>query len=551
MMSVNRENEGKKIKTIAIIGRARGGKSFFTSRFVENRVAFTNLFCGNNSDKTVCPVHVRIAEQFINSEKKQNDEETVERGGFIFRTDFCKVFDKEEDLMDLRKRVKELEGKKYSLDAINIMSQIEAIIREIKDIEEKKEKKIDTYIETYHGPSEFCKEIMQECNLEMLEFVDTPGVSGKVDFPRIAKSDLYMFLVKPDNEDEAETLLKIVDSIKAEVATSKVAFLYKREGLFLTLKKYEKARNRVKQDMLEYSELFEDLKGNIISTQLDILEPASHCILFPTMDEEDFSLPEELFLTDIKSKLLEAFKNKDTASWDKEFQEILEKQGSKARELVFEIMSQIPKHEFKVKEKEYSIADFMVEKHDRVKTKDENRIVSSLRGAYFAETQKLYSYFSKFKSQCYPEEWQQIIVKYIYKKIMDSVNADRGAGDSWHHWEEPHVRTMIVAESVFADKVLDNVNGKEYKSDAYRKALQEGEISSGSWNYVYCKNDKEALKKLEIIKECLLDVKVYSRKEMVLCRYVGGLRKQAQYNILKQMGYSDEESMIKVKELPF
>ena len=59
------------------------------------------------------------------------------------------------------------------------------------------------------------------------------------------------------------------------------------------------------------------------------------------------------------------------------------------------------------------------------------------------------------------------------------------------------------------------------------------------------------MKKLEIIKECLLDVKVYSRKEMVLCRYVGGLRKQAQYNILKQMGYSDEESMIKVKELPF
>lgn len=167
MMSVNRENEGKKIKTIAIIGRARGGKSFFTSRFVENRVAFTNLFCGNNSDKTVCPVHVRIAEQFINSEKKQNDEETVEREGFIFRTDFCKVFDKEEDLMDLRKRVKELEGKKYSLDAINIMSQIEAIIREIKDIEEKKEKRLIHILKRIMDQVSFakrlCRNVIWKC----------------------------------------------------------------------------------------------------------------------------------------------------------------------------------------------------------------------------------------------------------------------------------------------------------------------------------------------------------------------------------------------------
>ena len=44
-----------KTKTIAIIGRARSGKSFFNSRFVKDRVGFTKLFCGNNIDKTVCP----------------------------------------------------------------------------------------------------------------------------------------------------------------------------------------------------------------------------------------------------------------------------------------------------------------------------------------------------------------------------------------------------------------------------------------------------------------------------------------------------------------
>lgn len=50
-----------KTKTIAIIGRARSGKSFFNSRFVKDRVGFTKLFCGNNIDKTVCPIYIHVS----------------------------------------------------------------------------------------------------------------------------------------------------------------------------------------------------------------------------------------------------------------------------------------------------------------------------------------------------------------------------------------------------------------------------------------------------------------------------------------------------------
>ena len=97
-------------------------------------------------------------------------------------------------------------------------------------------------------------------------------------------------MIKPDNRDEAQTIKKIVTQVKADVATSKVAFLYKKEGFFFTQKKYDDARISVKNDMSAFSELFSDLKGSIIATELDILDPAAHCILFPTMDEEDISL---------------------------------------------------------------------------------------------------------------------------------------------------------------------------------------------------------------------------------------------------------------------
>ena len=49
-------------KRMAIIGRARGGKSFFNSRFVSDRTGFVNLFCGNSDDKTACPIYIKVSE---------------------------------------------------------------------------------------------------------------------------------------------------------------------------------------------------------------------------------------------------------------------------------------------------------------------------------------------------------------------------------------------------------------------------------------------------------------------------------------------------------
>ena len=526
-----------KTKTIAIIGRARSGKSFLGSRFVMDKVGFVKLFCGNSNDKTVCPIHIKISESILLE-------------SFSFHTNFNSIYSDSdsETIALLREKIKNLMKGSYSQEDIYQMNEIEEVIRKIREIENdyQNRKKVSIYIDTYQKPSLFCKELLRECGLGSIQIIDTPGVSGNVEPERIVKSDMYIFLVKPDNSDEAQTLKKIVMQIKADVATSKVAFLYKKEGLFFTKEKYEEAQNTVKNDMIAFSDLFSDLKGSIIATELDVLNPSSHCILFPTMGEE-------LFLQAMREKLIEAFLPEDTDKEDKEFQNIILEKEDSAKKLVIDIMNNITPHDLKDGTNNYGLEDIIAENHNRVMTKDHYRLHSDLDAAYDREIKLLDEYFSKFKPDDYKDEWQQKIIKYIYKRLTQSVRQDRGLGVGTHPWEEHPARTMLVEESILADKILVGINPEEkwMMNEPYKKAFKDNNITSSTWNYVGCVNDIDAIIKLEIIKNHLSQIEVYTRQDLVLCRYIGGLRQIAQYKILKLMGKEDTVAMDILREMPF
>lgn len=364
---------------------------------------------------------------------------------------------------------------------------------------------------------------------------------------------IFIFLVKPDNGIESETIKRIVTKIKADVATSKAVFLYKKEGILNTKKKFEAARIAIRKDMAAYSKLFDDLKGNIISTELDVLDPSSHCILFPTMDDDEIILSEELFLEDIEVKLLEAFKPEDESNREEEFKKIVSELGDQAEKFVLSIMRNIHVHGVGAGEKKYTVEQVIAEQHDRVMTKDNYRLRNDLDSAYSLESNILDDYFSSFTADEYPEEWQQIIIKYVHKKLTNSVRTDRGLGVGNHHWEERPARTMLVEESILADRILANILDKDdrYKNEPYRNAFRDSNITSATWNFVGCVNDNDAVTKLKIVKECFLNIDVSSRQEMVLCRYVGGLRKIAENKILENMGYTEDKCMEELKTLPF
>lgn len=534
-----------KTKTIAIIGRARSGKSFFNSRFVKDRVGFTKLFCGNNIDKTVCPIYIHVSELTLLE-------------NFTFHTDFNSIYNESDskEIVALKDKVTELTNHRFIQSNISKMEEIENVIREIREIEQSKRypnrEKVSFHINTYQKPSLFCEKLLKECDLDDVQIIDTPGVSGNVEAKRVAKSDIYIFLIKPDNSDEAQTLKAIVTQIKADVATSKVAFLYKKEGLFLTLQKYKSAQNSVKEDIKAFSDLFSDLKGNIIATELDILNPSKHCILFPTMDADEVALPEELFLQDIKKKLIEAFKPADEKEEDEIFKNIVCERGDEAETLVLNIMENITKHALIENINDYNENNIIIEKHNRVMTNDHYVLRNDLYAAYNQETKLLNNYFSKFKEEEYPEDWKQKIIKYIYKRLTQSVRQDRGLGVGFHPLEEYPARTMLVEESIFADRVLSSIESEEKKmnNESYRKALGKV-IESSSWNYVECVDNPERIIKLEIIKNHLSQIEVYTRQDLVLCRYIGGLRQIAQYKILKLMGKEDTVAMDILREMPF
>ena len=122
----------------------------------------------------------------------------------------------------------------------------------------------------------------------------------------------------------------------------------------------------------------------------------------------------------------------------------------------------------------------------------------------------------------------------------------------FHPLEEYPARTMLVEESIFADRILSSIEGKEKEmiNESYRDALGEV-IRSSSWNHVECVDKPERIIKLEIVKNCLSQIKVHTRQDLVLCRYIGGLRRIAQYKILKLMGKEDNVAMHILSQMPF
>lgn len=573
--------EISKSKSIAILGRARTGKSFLVSRFVDDKAGFTDLFCGASSDKTVCPIYITISN---NLDKYKESEK------FLFKTNFNKIHEdeKDEEVIELKKEISLLLKEEFSQkdpDKNNKMEKIEDIIGRIKSREQEypNTEKSEIYIESFQKPSKFSKKIMEDCELEEIKIIDTPGVSGNIDAVSIQKSDIYIFLLRPDNSEESQTLLKIVSQIKAEVATSKVAFLYKREGIFTSAEKYKEGKEKASNDMKSFDGLFKDFRGSIISTQRDVLNPSENCIMFPTMDEKEDSDSEKLFLKDMEMKLEEVFnqdkKDKKKKQEDEEFKKIISEEGLKAREFILKIMSEMPKHTSKKMGLEYSIDQLKQENHDRVKSKDNYRFYKELYNAYREEMDILDEYFSDFKYENFKcdensikwkhgitEKWKHTIIKYIYDNITDSVKTDRGLGVGTHHMEDRPARTMLVEESILANEILSNYESlkksegleslkdlrkTEKLREIYKKTFTENKIDSSSWNYVYFTSDEDAIIKLNIIKECLSNIPVYSSQEMVLFRYIGGLRKLAQYKILEKMGYEESDCMEKLKNLPF
>jgi hypothetical protein len=537
-----------KSKKIAVIGRARTGKSFIVAMFDEDPYMFRRVFCSNGDDKTACAIN--------------NIFMDIERGFVEFISDFHVIHksDVDNDLYtDILADVEFYNSIQVPFDDEDKVSifidKVENIVKEINSIEASNPnmKKSNTYLNVYSRPSKFCKKLMSEAGLKRLELIDTPGVSGKVEFARISKADLYAFVLKPENGDEAQTLKRIVNEIKPYVATSQVCFLYKMEAVISSHAKYERKREEVRNNMKAFEDLFSELRGSIISTGMDLLSPSKSCIMFPTMDDEEVTFTEEMFQEEFGLKILSSFSTNSRERTSFELSKLVEEHGEKVNQFVLDIMRNIPSHDLRANGSNYTTENFVSEKHDRVKTNDRWRIVNDLYYAYRTEKNHLYQYFDSFTPTEYSEEWEQKAIKYVFHLLTESINKDKGVGIGSYWTEESPALTMITSESILAREVYTALIDSENNSlrNNYIDALQNGGITSKTWKYVFCNDDENMVTKLELIVKSLEQNEVSNRKSMILSRYIGGLRKLAEYKILLSLGMSKEKSMQTAIELPF
>lgn len=545
------EKSGK----LCILGRARTGKSFLVALFVERRNDYVKYFCSNSGDKTACEVRNIIV-----------DEDKHFEDTFVFHTNFFQLSNSENDsdeILVLKEEIKKISNKEFEFaksDSQSMLEKIEKVVRLINKIEKNNpvREKSYNYITVYLRPSEYAKKLLKETGLRYLEIIDTPGVSGDVEVAQVSKADMYVFVLRAENLQEAATLKKIVVQLKPFTASSKVSFLYRTEETITRNEDYAEADMATQKDIVAFENSFDDLKKCIIDTDLDVSNISQNVIALPPMNSKCPTLAEELFLERFTAKFKAAFDVEEQVKQEQRAFEKVIKEEKSAVSYTLMLLGKIPKHEVMKKGlKPYTDFQFINEKHNRVMTGDNYRLLNDLKNAYAEEALLLYKSFEVYDENNTPEAWKKVLVKFIYRTLVRSAEKDWGLGISYHFREDYPTRTMLVEESIAGSVVYNAVSEKlkEEKTDAYIEALKQFGILSKTWGYVQCQLDgvvyDEALKKLQIIKESLVPVQVSGREEMVLCRYVGGLRKMGEYKLLRQLGFSDEEAMKKVMDLPF
>ena len=550
-------------KTIAVVGRAKTGKSFLIGMFLKDSTLYRKMFCGIGDDKTLCNMKIiltlpitltTVADDYVPSlEFKSNFHTIIE--DIIKRNPNIDS----EETRNLKADSEILNGIKiiYSSNSDTLsqsISRVENLIKEINDLISNKDiddSNIFFEIEIHSRPSCFAESIMRELKINRMEIFDTPGVSGKIKCRGIQKADLYVFLLRPENKDEATTLHKIVDDIKPHVATAPACFLYRTQESIDSEEDFKNQQEEASTGIKFFEMLFDDLKDSIISTDMAVLQPSKFCLCFPPMKRDSDTTAEQLFKVHFKSKLLRHLDGQQEHDLNKLFNEAIVSNKGDALRFIEAILADIPYHK-RAEEGDY-FSTFINAKHDRVGSNDRWRLYNVAFDAYKTEKELLFNYFNDIKAASNAEEWKQYIIRYLYHSLSSGTKQDMGLGIGTHPFEMKPALTMLITESILARALFTEIqaNPEGFDRLKYIDVLRNNGIRSSSWDCVVIRKDENAIKKLEIINLFLLEIPSKNLYDLVLFRYIGGLRKFKEYEILKPYFENESELMNFVAKFRF
>lgn len=517
-----------RFKVLAVCGRPRVGKSFLISMFSSDTYGYRIACSREGDDFTQCEVQNVISESL--------DE------GFA-------VFHSTDETMNGMKSPLTPERLTRFLDEVN------DYLKECRENGWNGEKGENYhYIEIFSRPSEFARQIMRTNNLDYLIITDTPGVAENYGVVPVEKADLVLFVLADSGMSEAnKSFAKLVEAMAPLVASSKACFLYRTNSSCDDEEEYSQMQEAAERAMKRFEECFTGLKGRIIESSLDVLQPGESVLGIPIMKEKKNTQSEIMFHKRFGAKICQAFQAEDLTGLKDKLSTTIQEESISLKsviEFITYLLEGISSVEGSKNHSNY-FPRFKGSKHNRVMTVDGYRLLMAAQNTCRSQLKFLYDYFSGFTSERFPLLWQQNCIKYTYNALTKGIKTDTGIGYGGHPFEDRPPVTMLTTEAILAEELLvafKDVSNKNM-NHTYRKVFEENGVRSNSWDYVSVTPEGDGLKKLEIIRETGLRGR-YSDSlfELVNNCYIGGMQKLAEYKvwltILSAKGISYENAEI-------
>lgn len=522
----NGGNENMLTKKICIVGRARVGKSRLISRFLKYSKLVRRYLESSGKDCTKLNFKFNLTKglekksfmRYLAADSSLNgievpfdDEHKDEIKNFLRRIEKENTYS--------QKATDELAGTPRQLDLLT------------------------DSIEIVTEASSFARELMGD-SIDCLIITDTPGVSGDVPLNVASDADVYLLMMRDENDKEFRSS---IEKIIPKIAGSNVLFIYRNGNTYTTMEGYNEVLRQVKEAVEDFTDDLSKLVGDsVLNTSLEVLNPSGKVIPMGAFDIVTLNFVEECFNKDLIDKLKSIFSTKKGAN---EEQVIIESliECSNPNVAVGYTTGDVIDYFDKVVKKFTSPKtgttwkiNFGKEKHDRVKTKDNYRI------EYFAESNcnsllhdlynlyKIMSYESSYKI---PKIVQEAIIKLVYLRLTDAIKFDCGIFAGEHPFEDSACKTMFVEEAIYADELLNKGTTPNLTVSDYCDVMRANGISSATWNWVYKKSPYSGEyaycnNKLDVIKHSgLNNLHSKNTQQLIYNTYTMGLFKLGQFNL--------------------
>jgi len=431
-------------------------------------------------------------------------------------------------------------------------AQVEKVSKLIEIYSKSNQQHFNTFVRVDTEASNKALKIMDKVNTTNLTVIDTAGADGEAEVGEVvgySTPDINLLVFGDRPGQELNTCYDLIAQNCAEsIASAPVLFLYNGQDYdFENFDSYDEIQEATKKIMMDLDRYLDPFrKGSIAGTSISFFAPSDHCVSYLNISSREGKekSADGILFKNLAEAIYDHLPEVTKDNMEDEIEDTLREDGisyEQACKFVNDILSGIPGHDW-TGDKNISEVFQSANKHYRTYSKDYGRISGSISRAKQMEFSRLYNYFigtedspSKLNDNNYSEQWQKLIISYIYFVLSSEVNTDYGMGIGGHQWEYQPPRTMLAEESLFAEDILrkvSNSDGTEGASAYIEVLAKVHDIGSGSWERVNIKHTRDADLKLKLIAKSKRNP-VNNLDEAILDTYVRGLLMTAEYKTLE------------------